>query len=529
MPQVNHHSFLPKALLCDLAASTSLSTSRILTREFEEFRVKATKRTKNRETSIEAPVVLYNGKSKALPSTGSVDAYDRIERNREDFSSDAKKTFLHFAVSERDLPLAYEIIRMGIILDFKDSEGVTPLFLAMGYLHALEQVLQTVSKPGFMKTVAPANRAGLEPEYVKQQIFVVTRIATLIIEQHGDVNASAFGKSVLSLAVEGSQWDLVELLLRHGARRLPASTFTYAVIGDKRRYVSALDRVKACKPRLERPCPCWSGKLLSQCHNRGEPVPYADDHLCGCGRRKTYGTCCGKKGIEVVEAWDEGDKWIMPTEIRKFPMNGPRHLDPSIREHFAAGMQRQHEVMQKTSPDMMKEVSKVLEKNKGDWIMKMLKLIERDEYMDPAFHFALNNTDFFPRPWVNVLSRVEGNTRMKEWNDQVDKFIANDMDPLHRPRREIEIEAKIGGHGGPLYRRCENEDCEKIELIDVEKLQQCGGCKLIFYCSKECQVAGWPSHKSVCRSGAHTAQLLDSQWAMEQVMGCMTAAAGMRA
>ena len=29
---------------------------------------------------------------------------------------------------------------------------------------------------------------------------------------------------------------------------------------------------------------------------------------------------------------------------------------------------------------------------------------------------------------------------------------------------------------------------------------RCGGCKMIYYCSKKCQLAGFPEHKKICRS-----------------------------
>jgi len=32
------------------------------------------------------------------------------------------------------------------------------------------------------------------------------------------------------------------------------------------------------------------------------------------------------------------------------------------------------------------------------------------------------------------------------------------------------------------------------------KLQLCSACKRSRYCSKECQKAAWPEHKTVCRS-----------------------------
>lgn len=66
---------------------------------------------------------------------------------------------------------------------------------------------------------------------------------------------------------------------------------------------------------------------------------------------------------------------------------------------------------------------------------------------------------------------------MNEWNEAVDKYIATQGDP--RPPFEIALQAKIGIHGGPLYRHCEAEGCSKVEDRDVDKMKGCGKCKLV--------------------------------------------------
>jgi hypothetical protein len=43
--------------------------------------------------------------------------------------------------------------------------------------------------------------------------------------------------------------------------------------------------------------------------------------------------------------------------------------------------------------------------------------------------------------------------------------------------------------------------CEKLETqLDNAKLMQCQRCKQSYYCSKDCQVADWKSHKKMCKA-----------------------------
>lgn len=66
---------------------------------------------------------------------------------------------------------------------------------------------------------------------------------------------------------------------------------------------------------------------------------------------------------------------------------------------------------------------------------------------------------------------------MNEWNRAVDQYMAMQTD--FRSRFDIELAAKIGPHGGPLYKHCEAEDCDKVEPRDVEKMKCCAQCKLV--------------------------------------------------
>lgn len=52
----------------------------------------------------------------------------------------------------------------------------------------------------------------------------------------------------------------------------------------------------------------------------------------------------------------------------------------------------------------------------------------------------------------------------------------------------------------PLHKTCSNDSCPLTSEVDPSTLQLCSRCRLVAYCSKECQRASWPSHKPSCRA-----------------------------
>jgi hypothetical protein len=40
--------------------------------------------------------------------------------------------------------------------------------------------------------------------------------------------------------------------------------------------------------------------------------------------------------------------------------------------------------------------------------------------------------------------------------------------------------------------------CGVWEGIVKNKFARCSGCKMVYYCGKQCQLAHWKAHKSLC-------------------------------
>ncbi|KAJ3483895.1 hypothetical protein NLI96_g6008 [Meripilus lineatus] len=509
------HPSLPKALLDQLQADPLISghPSAIFVEDFEDFRCTLI----SEHSGCEAEVVMpdhYPERSlrryyrSFQPNPGHLDRFREGDR----------RTFLYMAVCDGDLPLAYECIRIGMAVDFRDKFGCTPLLVGCYVVRTLEAAKKAVTGRRRSTINSPYEKA-MNEDVISKRIDRTIRVITLLVEQHADVNISANnGDTPFSVISNPPNWTLMRLLVRHGAQ-IPSIIVSPSIassVENKTRFKDLCDQVlKEGETRPPRPCPCWSGRLLSECHAAPgtQPASYPPNFLCQCGSRKTYEKCCTKRDFQWVEEWYEPKRWIRPFEVRESYISRGFGITPEIQaaserviDNIAAanGVSSILELLPKNRDAMLKELHGA-----------MAAMMEGYPDIDPAFQYAILHNDFYPRPWLGRFSKVECKKRMDEWNHSVDEYIRSSGDP--RSKFDIELEAKIGIGGGPLYKKCEAEGCTKVESRDVVQMKRCRSCKMIFYCSNQCQRSHWKEHKRDCKSKSHPEQQSVSQSAQEEM------------
>ncbi|KAJ7754500.1 hypothetical protein B0H16DRAFT_1832487 [Mycena metata] len=328
-------------------------------------------------------------------------------------------SWLHFSVTQGDLPLAHESLRLGASVQSLDRRNYSALYFAAVVLKDI--LLPDGPVSGIYRGSTPS--ATAPHAFVEQNI----QICLLLLEHHADANETHDGLSLLGLACLSDQWDLIRALLRHGANPFPSLSSTQPpieflkTVGARRVFTTTISQLSG-KPRPRMLCPCGSERALDKCHVT--PLPYPDDDLCPCGSGKTHRVCCVKRAdMTWVERWDPSE-----ARLKRVCMPGTSTF-PALKTNG-------HVPTQRELRSQLEEVHTILRK------------LGKSGRVDPAF-VAL-------------------------WNDAVDKYILSKVD--RRPRQAIENAVKVGLTGGPLYRRCEADGCPKIEGRNGVKLSRCGGC-----------------------------------------------------
>ncbi|PPQ64915.1 hypothetical protein CVT24_008255 [Panaeolus cyanescens] len=442
------------------------------------------------------------------------------DSKRHQWAVAAGRNPLHYAAALGDVLAAYELLFMGTSPKHPDKLGLSPLYYAL--LSAAR-----LKVPTTLLRINSANFRLLQQMIMEHEAFDalpanLSHICELFIGQHVNVNEAHYGTSVLHLACIAQDWKVVGLLLQHGARNTVTDSLFATLSWDKSAQETYTALVAEHAPakdatfaRPARPCPCWSGKLLEDCHQRDDVLIKMDDKLpCICGNHhKKFSQCCQKKQIVVTEHWD-----AIENGIRRRTCNLPESLEKTEAARFLriAGYKLQHCFDDEPLPDIIT----------GDepptyvpWPTKKTNAL-RDKLLnegkiDPAYAWILS----YKRPPIpisrekNIRNQVAG--AVEEWNRYLELYIRLGVDP--RPAETIRRAAKMSTWGGAFYSTCVNPGCGKMNGINGVSLLKCGNCLAGQYCSESCQMAHWKAHKKICRDPERhlTPQELPSQKAFD--------------
>ena len=298
-----------------------------------------------------------------------------------------KSTGLHLAATTGDIPLFYEMVRLGCHLEVTDEHGRTPLFAGC-------ERLSSLMLNGKVRTFPGADSTRL-----RNDVKRIEKVCILLVEQHATLDTKINGKTPLHLACATNSWDLIKVLLQHGAD--PASTspprsqhcISLFRTFEEKELFKAISQLphRECPPR---PCPCWSGKLLRDCHAResDDKITYPLHFICRCKSRKTFEKCCHKRGVLWTEAWDPEEMWIQPFRCAKFVTSTAQAQENLMRQLEVVGKFNQS-IADGTSlmsgADVISGVKSMT--------AKMMDLLVQSEHVDPGFAYAAKKVDFMPR------------------------------------------------------------------------------------------------------------------------------------
>lgn len=310
-----YHPYLPQTLLEDLksednpAINRSVNNTDVHADMYERRRAQFVLDPAVRDVDCVAPMITNSGP-------------DIVNQ----FTKGIGRNVLHLAARNGDLPLAHEFLRMGTNLEKTDVMGMTPLYLACQVVRAMSDELDIAKRA---RLVHP------KVEQVTLQREGVIRVAQLLIRQHANVNIEVDGHTPLSLAAMAPCWPLVELLLQYGARTPPSfsPSQSLSVSIQRSRFLSLTRRIRPSHPLPPRPCPCWSGKALDDCHAASNQ-PYPSHFLCVCGSQKTFGKCCSRKQFQIMEYWDANENRIRWRVISEPTLALPPGIPESILSHI---------------------------------------------------------------------------------------------------------------------------------------------------------------------------------------------------
>ncbi|KDQ26769.1 hypothetical protein PLEOSDRAFT_168897 [Pleurotus ostreatus PC15] len=345
-------------------------------------------------------------------------------------------TYLHDAVFNGDVILACEMIRLGAGIDIVDSRGNTPLMIG------------TIRLAELYRLHGPLTRSFVPSENPYPRIATIVRT---LVEHLANANFTSNRRTPLHHACETHDWELITLLINHGAN--PSLRGTEPLIpslkaADAQRIQGLLDQYDRIKDKgpPRRPCPCFSGLFLDECHAK-RAQPYPEHHACpgfGCQGLKPYGECCLPRGIQALEAWDASAQRIK-TEVTTTIYPDPEEeteghpmfvIRRKLARYFSGGLNVEGNIVDvlrflacndKACPKGFDDRALDAHQKLGHYCARALT----EDFVDPAY-----------KPVGQQRTKEFCHERQERWNAAVDRYIAKRIDA--RPREEIEKAAKLG-------------------------------------------------------------------------------------
>jgi ankyrin repeat protein len=413
-------------------------------------------------------------------------------------------TPLIYAALKLDIPMVKAILRTGADVDFKANDRGPAL-------HAI-----CARECGFWRGER-RTASGRSARAVVEFLLSIGADPSV---------ADAKGQTPLMYAASVGDLDLAEAILS-----APLGDRAMAGLADAARMAKEKDRkgfwkvAKAVKQRFEgggaqrpvRRCPCGSGRLPADCHDRKGGVPAHPRQLCPCDpnkekmRRgdkcKTYARCCLKRGHyfreSLTQVYPPPIIYGLDTEMGKLTLEHKKRM-------IAEGKDPNKPLYGPDNVPTMDGGTPSIFGNgvSGEMMVKMqLKMHEVvfaqvGRECDPAYAWATMRCDFYAaKPFAlfhRQLPKGEKEKRQAEWNELIDRYIAERPGGDRRPALEIEKATKVSWRGGPLYHQCGSPACDKVEGAPGD-FACCSACKVTRYCSKACAKAAWRvCHKADC-------------------------------
>src|ERR1700722_8669128 len=294
------------------------------------------------------------------------------------FTVEARRTPLHLSSMLGDVLAVSEYLRMGATADQADIAGITPLYLVLSVMVPLTSVII------LSRAAGGRDRKLLDQERALARLVWTARI---LIEQHADVNTTIDNIPLINLACGSQNWDIISLLLTHGANPSPGLE-SLKFQADKSRFSRLCKSIKN-RPRPDRVCPCWSGKSVPDCHGR-EEQPYPLEFVCVCGSGRTYRRCCHSRRSFVFEKWDPESQRIM----HDYDLIHKVHKD--MRDGVKDAIAMSKTIGQVSKLLGIDRPTPCLDYNKETQLNLVADLVAKD-CIDPAFAHAMREVDFIPR------------------------------------------------------------------------------------------------------------------------------------